>query len=185
MVFVANPTAGNLLLVGCGASPSSSTVTPPSGFTTVIAHGGGTLAALVVYDHVVGMGETNSYTFSATNGVICNGYEISGQNATTPIDQASTVAYSASTISLATPSITPSILHDLPLSFFTPYSGYVSVTFSTGWTLDATNNPSGYDCTWSVHQNVNTTDTSTAISNTITSASGAQPLAAAAVLVRP
>src|SRR5690242_10626392 len=165
LIFNSAPTAGNLLIFAVGSA--ARTVTPPGSFTLIDTLDSGSTADLNTYRHLVGAAEANSYQFSisgAADNFAVVGYEIAGA-AASPINQHSINA-SASASSLATTSITPSVLSCLGLSFCTTNSQAPS-SISAGWTINENSALVNHQ-TAGASKNALTTDTSTGISTTWT-----------------
>jgi hypothetical protein len=170
LVFGSTPTQGNLLLVGIGYAYPKNPTSAPGGWTLLDTGLINTSARMSVYYHVVGASETNSYTFTTTGGDFLSmvGIEVSGQHASTPINQHSVNSASNPT-SITTSSVTPSVIGCLPISFYFTNDGTAATalpaTISSGWTIDQNPQPL-YHAMAGGHKNSLTTDTTTAISTT-------------------
>lgn len=81
----ATPTSGNLLWVAFMVRLSGATITPPTGWTQLVAQSNSTVETLYVYWKIATASEPSSYAFSwGTNSVVSWSYrEITGQNGTT------------------------------------------------------------------------------------------------------
>jgi hypothetical protein len=185
VVFSTAPTAGNLLVLFLGTPPRG-TISPPAGWTKLdSALSPWANAELYSFYHVVGSGETNSYTFTSTQSQDqweFVGYEVTGQAASDYIDQHGITSTYGS--SLATPSKTPSVDGTLVLSGLSVNSlGITLSSISTGWTNDATEN-SNFHPTWAASRDSLTADTTTAITNTFT-ISADDNMLAAVVFIAP
>ena len=94
-------------------------------------------------------------------------YEITGQDATTPVNQAAAAAYGGGTNPFTTSSVTPSVLNCLALSGLTTDGPQTVSSLSSGWLLDQAA-ATGYHSSYGAHRRLLTADTSTAISNAFT-----------------
>jgi len=183
------PKPGNILVAFTAYSlygDGSRTVSAPDGTWTQIDNASLSNDALTTWWHPVSSGAVGKvYTFTISgsfadweSGTI---YEIAGVNISAPINQHGIIV-SASSSSVTTPTVTPTVLGTLPLAGITTDSGSnagISVSSqSVGWTLDQSATPQ-YHSTFSSHHSL-TTDTVSALSNTFnlntTSGGGVQAI---------
>lgn len=81
IAFDTTPTTGNLLVAIVAIDKASGTITPPSGWTTVVEYTGGTGVSGGIYTKVAdGTNPTNTWTWSATLGctIVLKEFSLSG-----------------------------------------------------------------------------------------------------------
>ena len=192
IIYPSTPTSGNLLLVFMDFG-TGHTVTPPSGWTAIFNNDDGT-QGYALYGKIAGSSEAGTYTWNVSGGndyLSGIGYEISGAASTVatavPSGTVWTHDYTGSTSSQALGPVTPTVLNMLPIAFAEGGSagGWWPIdSVSPGtWSIDNTGTGQAYVPVSGVHGPV-TTDTTTAISPTITT-SHTTYLGTALILVAP
>lgn len=180
-----SPTAGNILIVFAMLLSGDNGMNAPDGTWTKLDHASsGVGSVLYAWWHPVTSGNGTTYTF--TNGYNEQGaisiYEITGQDSITPINQHAITTYTFNPSSVATPSVTPSVIGTLALSAAAANWGGTTATVSTGWGT-ALRSSDG-DLFSSVKNNL-TTDTTTAISNTFTFTGASGYVESETILIAP
>ena len=118
--FSTTPTAGDLLIVFLSVQDSASTVTGSAGWSKLDeAKAGGVGTRLLSFAYVVSVGDANSYVF--TSGASLDhwefvGYEVTGQAASSYVNQHGIANIPAAGTVIATPSLTPSVTGTLVIS---------------------------------------------------------------------
>lgn len=187
----AAPTNGNLLVLFLGYYTGVDPVNTPSGWTLLHENAFGTAGLLTLYRTATsGMSATFTFTNILTGdddlaGVL---YEISGQHATTPINQEG-MSDNPNAGSIATSTETPNVLSCLALAAASPdaaaVAGSESVTVSSGWTKDHAPWPD-YHGVVAAHRNSLTSDTTTGINVTFSNFSAIDgPKCANIILIAP
>lgn len=189
------PTVGNILVAFTAYSQYGvgRTLTAPDGTWTKVDDASSSSDSLSVWWHPVVAGNGTTYTFNITgtqewrSGVI---YELSGVDISAPINQHSIVTGASST-SIATTAITPSVLSTQALTAATTDNGTqggtpgtLTATVSTGWTINQNASPQ-YHPLFAASMNALTSDTTTAITDTYTFSEASGGEVAAAILLAP
>lgn len=132
--LAAAPTSGNLLVVAINIYPVGTAFTPPNGLTAL-----DTSATKITqtYYRVVQPGDGSTWSTACPTGYVsmCV-WEVTGQNASAPIDQHSVASDGSGTVA-TTPSLTPSQSNDLPLAVFVNGTTATYSALTTGYTTDA------------------------------------------------
>lgn len=162
LVLGSSPTAGNLMVAYVSYSQYSTTrtITPPSGWTLLDTYTQ-TPESMNTYYRVVQPGDGTTYTFTISvgndygSGVI---YEITNENNITPFNGHSATG-SASSSSVSTATLTPSVSNTLALTGITTdnasVSGLAVTNLAPGFVLDESALPS-YHATFASSFNVTT-----------------------------
>ena len=189
------PATNDVLLVFVSLQEPGYSVAPPAGWSTYVDqqgdNGSPSYVQLTVWCHVVTGGDGTTYTFPITGGsAFASGamYQISGANATTPVNGHAIKNDYGNATSILSPSVTPLVTGTLAISALaTVYGTAGSVTVSTvtyGWTLDQSAIPA-YNAAFAASRNTLTADTSTPISVTYTLSNGGYAAVASTVLMAP
>jgi hypothetical protein len=184
-----SPTTGNILIafINFGQFGVTRTVTPPDGSWVQVDTATQTFDSIDTWKRVVVGGDGTGWTFTLNDaGEFCSGVmcEVSNQDATSPINQHGT-SKSSGTTSLATASVTPSVLNCLAISAQTQdNNSAAATTVGSGWTIIQTASSGSGRGGNLATKNVVTADTVTAISTTWTLTNSTETLSAI-VLVGP
>ena len=135
VVFSPAPSFGDALV--CGIASNVAT-TPPASWTVIDSASFTTIAYFTSFDHTVVSGEINSYVFTlaSTGSGTASCYDVTGA-ALSPIDQHGVTTFGNANPRV-TPSLAPSQLGDLALSFVANLGADTLVSVSAGWTVDTT-----------------------------------------------
>lgn len=184
------PTAGNLLKADINFSQfgTARTITTPTNWVklddaieTNVRH--------AVFVYVVLASDPAAWTFTISEGTQPIGgqlYEISGADTSALASIQHGTTSSASTTSLAGPSLTPAVLNMLALCAVTEDTNQIaSFSVSAGFTVDQTSGGASGRGGKSASRNTLTSDTTTAIQATWTTVSSADACIASMVLLGP
>ncbi|MBV8637304.1 MAG: PQQ-binding-like beta-propeller repeat protein [Candidatus Eremiobacteraeota bacterium] len=182
--FGNTPTAGDALLVffhnNGNSSGGGNTYTPPVGWTQIDVDTSVPSQTYQAFYHIAGASEPNTYSFTpacACNQHVWNALEVSGVNATSPIDQHG-FGFPNQTTSWNTPTETPSQTNDLAVVAMLPTASSQTWTNAAGWTVDA---PAA--STWSGEVLQETLTTTSPVSEASTLSSSSSGYAAIVLLV--
>jgi hypothetical protein len=189
----AAPSENDLLIafINTGQFGSARTVSSPAAGFTQWGRSVQTNDAIDVWTRFAPAGAGTSYTFGlSASDEFASGlmYAISGADLVNPINNSSASAFSksASTSSLATASVTPTVVGCLAISGFTQDSNGAGTTNSgAGWTEDKTAASGSGRGGIIAHKDSLTSDTTTAISVTWTISSGATEALSVILLIQP
>jgi hypothetical protein len=170
------PTVGNLLLfIPCYYTGDDPVLTP-SGWTLQGTNYEPNQAGVSVFTRIVQSGDGTSWNLNVMSSADQNSgflLEVSGQASTSFINKQGNSTAAGTPSSLASASVTPSVLNCLAIAAFlnTGSGGTDAATFSAGWTKEQAAE-STFQPAWLASRNALTSDTTTAISTTISSMNG-------------
>lgn len=177
MTFTLNqaPVVGNLLIFIALFYTGDDPVLTPSGWTLKQNYEPNQ-AGVAVFYRTVQSGDGTSWNLTPLSVADQNSgfmLEISGMDSTTPFNQLANSTATGTPTSLASGSVTPSVVSTLAISAFVNdgSSGTDTATFSAGWQKAGYAN-STFQPAWLASKKILTLDTSTAVSNTISSMNG-------------
>jgi hypothetical protein len=202
VVFPGTTTNGNLLVVfdgvgqfgcpgGCGGGPRTVSA-PGAGWTRRITDTQTFDSIGVWYCTVGGAGcaAGTTYVFTVSEGSefsSATGIEVSGADNASPFDNAaiSTITKSASTSSLATVSVTPSVIGCLAVTGLVQDNNGTSDIATAGWTRTVSAVNGNGRSSAMAERDTLTSDTTTAITSTWTVGGGPTEALSALVLIKP
>lgn len=174
------PTVGNLLIFIATFGANDGPAVTPSGWTSQAQYttaNTGYNESVSVYSRIVQSGDGTSWTLAydtvADNANAGFLLEVSGQASTGYFNKIATGGASGTPSPFTTASVTPTVTGCLAIAAFgnSGSGGTNTATFSSGWVQDQYANAS-YQPGWLSHRSALTTDTTTAITDSITSMNG-------------